>query len=105
MQTKVKQNLDPEPLSKVSKRGIVGRILSKVNTLKQLNHTLYCYLPNSLKAHCQIVNLNGFQVILSASNSAIANSLYYKQNEILESLQRQHPNCQINSIRVKVSSM
>ena len=105
MQTKVKQNLDPEPLSKVSKRGIIGKILSKVGTLQKLNHTLYQIVPDQLKAHCQIVNLNGFQIILGANSSAVANSLYYKQNEILTALQRQHPECQINSIRVKVSAV
>ena len=104
MQTKVKQNLDPEPLSSVSKRGLIGKILNKVNLLQQLNHTLYSILPPQLKAHCQVVNLNGFQVILGANSSAAANSLYYKQNEILSALQKQHPKCQINSIKVKVSS-
>ena len=102
MQTKVKKNIDPLPIQKLSQRGKIGQLVNKVNLLSSLNHTLFELVSPEIRPQCNVINLDGFTLVIGCQSSHIANLLYYQQNNLISTFKQRHPDLSVNRIRVKV---
>ena len=104
MQSKVKKNIDPLSIQKISQQGRIAQIVGKVKLLESLNLTLFQILSPNLKPHCEILNIEGFTLVIGCHSNHIANLLYYQQNSLLTQFKEQHPTLNVNQIRVKISA-
>ncbi len=102
MQTKVKKNIDPLPIQKLSQRGKIGQLVTKVNLISSLSNTLFELVSPELRPQCNVINLDGFTIIIGCHSSHVANLLYYQQNNLISTFKQRHPELSINRIRVKV---
>ena len=102
MQTKPHQKRDPIHINEITNKGKLGKILNKVQLIQNLNTTLLKILPSNIRPHCQVVNIEGFQMVIGCKNASIANAIYYQQNTIIDTIKQTHPEFQINNLRTKV---
>lgn len=68
----------------------LAAIVRQVNRLKQLNDSVKRLLPEKLRQHCQVANLDKGRLLLEVDNNSWGSQLYYAKPELLQKL-RQNP--------------
>ena len=103
MQTTDHDNSDPIHLQQLLEKGTIGKIVSKVALLNQLNKTLNEALCQQSMPPCHVSNIEFNTLTLSCNNQATAHRLHYQQQAILTAINSAYPDISIAKIKVKVT--
>lgn len=103
MQTnKLKNQIDPQPLSGVLKGHSLHHIIQKAKMLMAIDEVLREILPKELRSLCRVMNFNQGDLIVETANAAVATRIRYSHHQLLEKFKHYKHLPAIESILIKV---
>ncbi|HYF97579.1 MAG TPA: DUF721 domain-containing protein [Coxiellaceae bacterium] len=94
---------DPQLVQHCLKQGTLKRLVEKAHFLMALDQALQEVLSPEYQAHCQVMNLEGTNLIVGVNNAIWATRLRYEGRDILAKLKTKLKGLEgVTSLQVRV---
>lgn len=93
---------DPALVKDCLQQGALKQIVQKARLLMALNEKLLEALEPDIRAHCQVMNIEGTTLSIGVNNAAWATRLRYQSKDLLKHLKQNPELAGVTVLNVKV---